>query len=297
MAIILQKAVTTCPLCGGNDSTRFDQRILLGYQLTNRLCPACGLVFLSPRMSTDQLNTFYAENYRELYHNAKEPTPVDLSIQTRRANHLLDSVFAHGLTMLDAHLDIGCSTGTLLNTFKNRFNNRAVGIELDNAHRAYAQSHGITAFASLTDLPAEFEKAFNLVSLIHVLEHLTDPVGTLVELRTRWMRPGGWLLLETPNLYCHDSFEVAHLVSFSPATLTQTVLQAGFQPVFMARHGQPRSDLLPLYLTLLAKPVTDPGAGRTPVHAESGVKFKRQAGVAYRRLLTRLLPGKTWKAG
>jgi 2-polyprenyl-3-methyl-5-hydroxy-6-metoxy-1,4-benzoquinol methylase len=297
MPIILQQTVTACPLCGSANRALFDQRILHGYQLVNRLCQSCGLVYLSPRMSEEQLNLFYAKNYRDLYHQSKEPTQIDLSVQAQRATHLVDLALRQGLSTVKAHLDIGCSTGTLLNTFKTHYNNRTVGVELDEVHRAYAQSHGINAYPSLVDLPGELEKAFDLVSLIHVLEHLPDPVGTLVELRTRWMSPEGWLVLEVPNLYCHDSFEVAHLTSFSPATLTQAVRRAGFQIVHLFKHGQPRSIVLPLYLTLLARPMANPANSPYTTEPEMGVHLKRQVGLAYRKLLTRLIPGQAWKAG
>jgi trans-aconitate methyltransferase len=246
-------------------------------------------------MSEEQLSQFYATAYRDLYHQSKEPTSTDLSIQTKRAAHLMEFVRRQGLNTLKAHLDIGCSTGTLLKTFKTHFNNQAIGVELDETHRAYAQSQGITAFSSLAELPGDCEKSFNLVSLIHVLEHLPDPVGTLKELRIRWLSADGWLLLEVPNLYCHDSFEVAHLTSFSPSTFTQVVRQAGFRVVHLVKHGQPRSSVLPLYLTLLARPISNPEI--IPATAETAVRFKRRVGLAYRQLLTRLLPGRAWKAG
>lgn len=296
MPITLQQPVAACPLCGSPRHTLFDTRVLHGYELTNRLCQACGLVFLSPRMSEEQLAHFYAEEYRDLYHQDKEPRAEDLAVQTARANHLLDLVRRQGVAQLQAHLDIGCSTGILLNTFKSQFGDRATGIELDEAHRAYAQNHGITVYPALVDLPGENEKQFDLVSLIHVLEHLPDPLQTLISLRSRWMATGGWLMLEVPNLYCHDSFEVAHLTSFSPATLSAMVEQAGFTVVRLAKHGQPRSDLLPLYLTLLARPATASPSTPQPIHREAGVHLKRQTGLACRRLITRLAPSRAWKA-
>jgi 2-polyprenyl-3-methyl-5-hydroxy-6-metoxy-1,4-benzoquinol methylase len=296
MPITLQQTVTACPLCGSERNTIFDQRVSHGYAITNRLCQSCGLVFLSPRMSEGQLSQFYAENYRSLYHIAKEPTPTDLEVQTIRANHLLDILRRQGLAHLKSHLDIGCSTGTLLNTFKSHFNNNTIGIELDEAHRAYAQDHGINAYPTLSDLPGEYEKQFDLVSLIHVLEHLPDPLGTLVDLRSRWMAWDGWLILEVPNLYCHDSFEVAHLTSFSPATLSIMAERAGFKVVKLIKHGQPRSDVLPIYMTLLARPNPNPQAYPQPARREMGIRFKREAGLAYRRVITRLLPGRAWKA-
>ncbi len=295
MPATLQEVVPACPLCKGSSSLPFDRRSLHGFDLINRICQSCGLVFLSPRMSADQLTEFYAQNYRMLYHDVKEPTPADLAVQTRRAGFLADLIKGQGVTRLGRHLDIGCSTGTLLSTFNSVFNSQPVGIELDDSHRAYAQAHGLSVYPTLSELPQSFEKQFDLISLSHVLEHLPDPVGTLAELNNRWMRPDGWLLLEVPNLYCHDSFEVAHLVSFSPTTLARAVRQSGFRVVRLIKHGQPRSDILPLYITLLARPET-PADIKLQTEPEFLVRLQRQAGLANRRLLTRLMPGKAWKA-
>ncbi len=95
---------------------------------------------------------------------------------------------------------------------------------------------------------------FDLISLAHVLEHIANPVQYLAGLRQNWLTEEGSLLVEVPNLYCHDSFEVAHLVAYSPHSLTQTLQQAGFEIVVFVQHGRPRSSILPLYLTVLARP-------------------------------------------
>lgn len=142
--------------------------------------------------------------------------------------------------------------------------------------------------SSLEELNAASEPPFDLISLAHVLEHLPDPVAYLADLRQRWMAEDGWLLIEVPNLYAHDSFEVAHLVSFSAHTLAQTIQKAGFEIVRLEAHGRPRSALLPLYLTALARPAARPQP--FTLAPEEGVRRKRQWGMLRRRLLTHLYP-------
>jgi len=75
---------------------------------------------------------------------------------------------------------------------------------------------------------------------------LIDPLETLAKLRSDWLTSDGWLLLETPNLYAHDSLELAHLSAFSRHTLSEMVTQAGYQVVWCGSHGKPRSRLLRL---------------------------------------------------
>jgi hypothetical protein len=100
-------------------------------------------------------------------------------------------------------------------------------------------------------------------------------------------------LLEVPNLYAHDCFEVAHLVSYSPHTLCQTVRKAGFEVSAIKQHGQPRSEVILLYLTLLARPAT--GQDHTgPVTPDRGVRLKRRLGMLRRRVWTSISPQRAW---
>jgi hypothetical protein len=131
--------------------------------------------------------------------------------------------------------------------------------------------------------------------MMHVLEHIPDPASYLALLKQRYLNAAGWLLIEVPNLYAHDSFETAHLFSFSAHTLAQVVCKAGFAVSAIQKHGLPRSQIIPLYVTLLARPVNSK-TGRTAyaVRPERGVAVKRRLGMLYRRILTRLAPEKAW---
>jgi len=104
------------------------------------------------------------------------------------------------------------------------------------------------------------------------------------------MTTDGWLLIEVPNLYCHDSFEIAHLISFSAHTLRQTIQRSGYEIVILESHGRPRSELLGLYLTVLARSNKQVGI----MQSERRVAQKRQLGMLRRRVLQRLFPKRAW---
>jgi SAM-dependent methyltransferase len=248
-------------------------------------------VYQSPRKSDEELAAFYEQEYRQLYQGSPEPSSKDLAIQAGRAEALLS--FVEGkLPGVTRHLDIGCSAGLLLQYFQKTYNCQPVGIEPGQAYREVARRQGLKVYPSLDELQACKEDNFDLISLAHVLEHIPDPVAYLGAIRENLFKGEGWLLVEVPNLYAHDSFETAHLTSFSPRTLYLTLQKAGFEVVAFQRHGMPRSRLIPLYLTVLSRPVV---AG-TPfhLHPERSVRLKRQLGLLHRRLLTRLMPGLAW---
>jgi SAM-dependent methyltransferase len=81
---------------------------------------------------------------------------------------------------------------------------------------------------------------FDAVTLSHVIEHVPDPVGTLVEC-ARLLKKGGKLVIATPNNASlgHRLFgrnwrglePPRHLHIFSPQSLRRTLGMAGFQNI------------------------------------------------------------------
>jgi SAM-dependent methyltransferase len=192
-----------------------------------------------------------------------------------------------------SHLDIGCSTGILLEKFGREFGFKTTGVEPGEAYRAYGRSRGLEIFASLDKVQPHQDIRFDLISLIHVLEHLAEPVAYLENLREHFLSPDGYLLLEVPNLYAHNSFEVAHLIAYSKHTLCETLRKAGFKIVSIQSHGNPRSKLLPLYITAVAKPVQEVFHSYN-VKPERSVDRKRQFGMLKRHLFERFASRWAW---
>jgi SAM-dependent methyltransferase len=242
-------------------------------------------------MDAKELNAFYTEEYRHVYQGDSGPTQKDLRTQAGRAESLCSFV-ARQVPVVERHLDIGCSAGILLEKFVQHYQCLPVGVEPGDAYRAYAKNKGLRVYASLHDLKAAGGGDFDLISMAHVLEHIPDPLATLVDLRKNYLRSSGYLLVEVPNLFCHDSFEIAHMSSFSTHTLIQLMHQAGFELVASRRHGAPRSDRLPLYVTILAK--AQASQVLRPVQPEKMVGLKRKLGLLYRRIYQRILPGRAW---
>jgi SAM-dependent methyltransferase len=94
-------------------------------------------------------------------------------------------------------LDIGCGRGTLLRAAVAE-GWEAVGSEIAPATVDGLRAEGLDARLGLVqelDLPSG---AFDVVSAIEVLEHVSDP-GTLIAETVRLLRPGGALYLTTPH--------------------------------------------------------------------------------------------------
>jgi predicted TPR repeat methyltransferase len=283
----------TCLLCGSDHQEVFTRVESFGYPLVYYHCEKCGLVFQSQEESQAADPDFYAATYRKIYQAHEEPTTKDLWVQAQRSQHLMDGLRKAGVNKIENMLDIGASAGLLLQAFKQAFGCQVTGVEPGEAYRSFAEQKGIRMFTSVDELGDSAPARFDLVSMSHVLEHLSDPVGMLRVIREKLLAENGLILLEVPNFYAHDSYELAHLVCYTPHTLKEALRQAGYEVVRFERHGVPRSDLLNLYLTVLARPASpqsDPGR----VRPEKNVRLKRKLAMLYRRIVQKIFPHKAW---
>jgi SAM-dependent methyltransferase len=244
---------------------------------------------------TDQaLEAFYQAEYRRHVQAQEGPVEKDIRVQAGRAGSLLDFVRPE-VDRVARHLDLGSSTGALLSAFQKAYGCQSFGVEPGDAYREYSRRSGHHVVPDLVDLAGDLRRGFDLVSLAHVLEHMSDPVGTLVDLRQSWLVPGGYLLAEVPNLYGHQSLELAHLTAFSRETLQETLRLAGFEVLKLKAHGRPRSRVFKLYLTVLARAESDgptDGGLRSSPHR---VRSRRRMGMIFLRVVTAALPRIGWR--
>jgi len=95
-------------------------------------------------------------------------------------------------------LEIGCAMGTLLNEIR-KLGWKVVGVEPEEWTCELARNKYKLDVINSTFQEADLEKAsFDVVLLLHVIEHLPDPSKGLSQI-ARLIRPGGFLVLETPR--------------------------------------------------------------------------------------------------
>ncbi len=213
-------------------------------------CPSCGLIWLHERFQDDP-----ALLYDESYYNGKRfehtggesgypDSYADPAKSHRSANYacyaeqVCQGVSGETLRILD----FGCGYGLFLRHVKDYVPKaELVGVEIDPtvANRA-AQLSGCPV---TTALP---ETRFDLIVLLDVLEHLTDPRTTLQRLFDH-ARAGSRMLLTTPNIASWNAQifrgwwnlfnPPEHVFYFSPETVTTLLQQAGWQPVELHTQG------------------------------------------------------------
>ncbi|MEP7272229.1 MAG: methyltransferase domain-containing protein [Acidobacteriota bacterium] len=235
-----------CDLCGDRNA----QRVLLSARLDGPLvrCPTCLLYFVATtqhaenggNQSTGRPMGDAVLEMEWLAQRALELELVDPNVEEgerpwrelaarERIEDLSRFISAGRL------LELGSSTGELLAVASERF--ETTGVEADLSSSRIARERGLHCLnGTLADVHLN-EDWFDVAVLYHTIEHLPSPQATMLELH-RVIRPGGWLVLETPNIATlwfrlfgsrWRQLIPDHRYFFTPATLGRLCYQSGFE--------------------------------------------------------------------
>jgi len=222
-----------CDLCGakGNYEVIWDkaerekqgklQSVIIPGHIHSRnvICKNCGLVYVEPKMSREELAKFYAEDYRKIYGGQHS-----LDAEKRHAQT------AYRLMPLGSHLDIGCSTGELLELTGGQ------GIEPSEEYCKIAKNNGLKVI-NTTFEEYSGRQIFNVITMLNALEHVYSPTEVLKKIYNL-LSEEGIVLISVPNVLSGtlnipvDAFlSNAHLYNFSAATLGIMMQKCGLKPV------------------------------------------------------------------
>lgn len=144
-------------------------------------------------------------------------------------------------------VEVGSGMGYLLRDFKEDGWD-VLGVDPWRALPEYTcDTHGIETLPATLEQAALPAGSIDVVVLLHVIEHVPDPVATLSEIR-RVLKPGGHLVIETPR-YDTAMFRMlkhrerslrceGHIYFFTFDTLRRTYEAAGFSEVDTCAVGR-----------------------------------------------------------
>jgi len=226
----------TCTSCGGRLVTGLpavaDPRS--GERFAILHCTGCGLGHTWPQ--PDDLTPYYGSTY----HGGRHGASADFC--TRRRLRFVRRAADGGGRLVD----VGCGDGSFLAAARCA-GWQVAGTELNPTH---ARELGLRVERDLADL--DDLAPFDVVTMWHSLEHLTDPRGTLETLRTL-VRPGGTLFVAVPDAggWQARAFGGAwlhldvprHLYHFDERSLTALLDRTGYA-VTRQWHAEIEYDLL-----------------------------------------------------
>ena len=232
------QTIQACPLC---DSGHFQSSLVCKDHLVTQKeftivkCDDCGLLFTNPRPTDKTLGNYYkAEQY--ISHTNKGNSPINWVYKLVR-NYTLGKK----LNLINKYqnpgkiLDYGCGTGNFLNRCANN-NWVAFGVEPDEDARQIASNQNEIEIAnSLSNIK---EEAFDVISLWHVLEHVTDLKQTMQSLVQK-LKEEGTMIIAVPNPNSYDAqtykeqwaaYDVPrHLYHFTQETIAKLATQQGLK--------------------------------------------------------------------
>jgi 2-polyprenyl-3-methyl-5-hydroxy-6-metoxy-1,4-benzoquinol methylase len=206
-------------------------------------CTGCGLVFQCPECLEKNFSQLYPKFYGA--HANGSPKDIVGKINTR-ANEIrartLETFLASGTLF-----DVGCGSGFFLE-FMRRRGWEVSGLDPAKEHVTFAKEKlGINNIAQgvWSSADKKIEKV-DVVSFLHVIEHLNNPVENLAAARNILV-PDGLLIIETPNIKSWPAriFKSRwvtldaprHLNLFSPNNLRHALEKANFELLHLSTYS------------------------------------------------------------
>lgn len=188
------EADDAAPLAVGED---FEYRTSEDTFLAMR-CHSCGLVYLNPRPSLDELSRIYPENYHAFEFNEERFGLVYKVRRRLEARRVLS--WCRELNDDARIIDVGCGDGFHLRLLRDfgKPNWKLEGIDSDERAVVAATRDGLTVHQGTVEQLELAQASYDLALLIQTIEHVADPPAVLRAVRSL-LKPGGTLVIVTDN--------------------------------------------------------------------------------------------------
>lgn len=203
-----------CRVCGSTGLVekpfgyRFD-----GNWLQAVCCRKCGIIFLDPQPTSEEITQLYSKEYFE---GAFRCGHAGSYFDESSLNALVDEQLLERIKKVKPDgrfLEVGCAGGAFLNAArKGGYTVRGVEFSEDAAQLA-RQKFGLDVNPGDVQSAHYPDAAFDIVFMGDVIEHLTDPVATLKEVH-RILDDGGVLVLACPT-QTHTLFSWVGFLAYS----------------------------------------------------------------------------------
>ena len=252
------KSLYHCPVCKGTDFNPFlECRDYTVSHETFQLvcCTQCGFVFTNPQPDNRELPRYY-ESDDYISHSDKSQNLTAHLYKLSRTYTLkwkYHLIRKYSIAAPSSILDFGCGTGSFLRQCV-KHGMTGSGVEPSKTARQEAKAG---TNASIADHIEKIQGSFDVITLWHVLEHVSDLQATLSSLKDR-LSKSGTIFIAVPNHKSLDAqiykqywaaYDVPrHLWHFTRTTMERT----------LADNDLKLEDILPMkldayYVSLLSE--------------------------------------------
>ena len=211
--------------------------------------PKFGFFQVKPKPTQEDITRFYAEEFYSSKYKAFNNSTLEVQEADREFHDAhrediavnIEKLLTRPLSGLSV-LDIGCGWGQTMKYLASK-GASCSGFDPAPEAVAYVQSIGLECIqAGMERMDVFGERRFDVVLLMNVLEHLSEPVDVIAEIRATVLKDGGLLVVEVPNDF--NAFQIAaqelhglpqwwvappaHLNYFSSSTLSALLSGSGF---------------------------------------------------------------------
>lgn len=220
--------------------------------LTNTACcPACQLPLFTVSATLDVCEHCGLARTKNVVSDGFDQNygAASAAARTQRSAYLRHFIRTdlHSLHLIGSALDIGCADGIFLDLLE-KVGWQAFGVE------PFPNLRGQDSRISHSPIEAwDGDAQFDLVTMVHSLEHVADPLLVLLKIN-QLLRPGGALFIAVPNYggaWAHLSGESwpwlnlrEHYYHYTTTALRQLLIRAGFTVISLRTSSREAPPIL-----------------------------------------------------
>lgn len=247
---------TNCAICNLDETRKlfngFDYITGDSFKIVS--CKKCGLTYINPRPDNKEMEKYYPDNYYgkrrpllEKYTILSRMRKIEKEVQKRSDNNV------------KRILDIGCGRGLMLSEFKKK-GWEVFGTELSEYSCELARNNfNIEVIKGDVELHEFPENSFDVITMWHVFEHLSNP-GKTLEIIYSLLKKDGILIIEVPNFGSLQSIlsrgrwfhldPPRHLYEYSSRTLSNLLLKKSYN-IYKIKYSSIEYDMFGMIQSLL----------------------------------------------
>lgn len=241
-----------CNLCGKDDT----KLLFTLYGLNVVKCKGCSLEYVNPRLSDEELQKIYNENYYDNpdfyseedgkhygydhYFQDKDNIQLNFVKRISRIGKLMPGK--------GKFLDVGCAAGFVLDLAR-KDGWEVYGVDLSAEAIEYGKNElGLNVQQKILSEAGFEDEFFDVVTILDVIEHLPDPRNEIKEM-AKVLKKDGLLVVTTPNVgslvpkiigkhWLEYKRVREHIYFFSNKTLRKMLEGEGFKVVRTETTGR-----------------------------------------------------------
>ena len=238
------------------------------YPLSRKyVCAHCEYSFVYPSPSEEDLAKFYDSTYRDIKEVVSKDCTAHLPIEMAwsensflRAQNFVNIINESDIKLKKdlKHLDIGGYQGLFGWALSKIYSSNPLLSDYSGDGLAFASKYLGMKVIKQDILFDEIVEKFEIISLVQVLEHVTNPVKFLLDIREKLIANDGYIFIEVPNIYKFPLTDPAHLSDFSKNSLITILKNTGFEAIKIKTHGYPQLENFDNFehtISVIAKPV------------------------------------------